>query len=138
MRLTIKAPSLISCIIDVQCLFLNCFKLFTISYCKLKIICILKSESIVLAESAKNKSNILIQNLFNHCFEKTTNLNRILILIELDLRLRLRFIYFFCLRPRHEKSSKTKYINALQKHLVAMTRCQRKTKRSPKSASTSK
>ena len=37
------------------------------------------------------------------------------------------FIYFFCLRPRHEKSSKTKYINALQKHLVAMTRCQRKT-----------
>ena len=84
MRLTIKAPSLISCIIDVQCLFLNCFKLFTISYCKLKIICILKSESIVLAESAKNKSNILIQNLFNHCFEKTTNLNRILILIELE------------------------------------------------------
>ena len=39
----------------------------------------------------------------------------------------IRFIYFFCLRPRHEKSSKTKYINALQKHLVAMTRCQRKT-----------
>ena len=84
MRLTIKAPSLISCIIDVQCLFLNCFKLFTISHCKLKIIYILKSESIVLAESAKNKSNILIQNLFNHCFEKTTNLNRILILIQLE------------------------------------------------------
>ena len=37
------------------------------------------------------------------------------------------YIYFFCLRPRNEKSSKTKYINALQKHLVAMTRCQRKT-----------
>ena len=42
-------------------------------------------------------------------------------------RFRFRFIYFFCLRPRHEKSNKTKYINALQKHLVAMTRCQRKT-----------
>ena len=37
------------------------------------------------------------------------------------------YYYFFCRRPRHEKSSKTKYINALQKHLVAMTRCQRKT-----------
>ena len=57
-----KAPSLISCIIDVQCLFLNCFKLFTIGHCKLKIICILKSESIILAECPiKNKSNILIQ-----------------------------------------------------------------------------
>ena len=39
----------------------------------------------------------------------------------------LEFYYFFCLQPRHEKSSKTKYINALQKHLVTMTRCQRKT-----------
>ena len=38
----------------------------------------------------------------------------------------LLLYYFFCRRPRHEKSSKTKYINALQKHLVAMTRRQRK------------
>ena len=45
----------------------------------------------------------------------------------MDLDLDLDLFIFFCLRPRHEKSSKTKYINALQKHLVAMTGCQRKT-----------
>ena len=47
------------------------FKLFTFSHCKLKIVYIEKvNRSSLQSAQLKNKSNTLIQNLFNHCFEK--------------------------------------------------------------------